>query len=507
MAGRKKALLPIPSNYPATDHALTEKCAVFGVYGASDEAARVTYYGLWALQHRGQESSGIASSDGKKIFRHADSGLVANVYREEDLDKLPGNIAIGHNRYATSGDSRELYNQPIINKSKTFSFAHNGNLPDTTKLKSFLRKNDVDTAHLNDSHMMAVAIDLYIMKGQSLEQAITSAYPLFEGVFSAVAMDKTKLVAFRDKCGIRPLSIGKLGKGYVVASETCAFDTIGATFLRAVNPGEMVVIDKNGLKSHQVVPGNQKLDIFEFVYFARPDSVLLGERVNEVRQRFGAEIAKEFTVDADVVIPVPDSSIPAAIGYAEATGVPFDMGLIKNRYIHRTFIQPTAEMRRRDVKMKLNPVVESIAGKRVVLVDDSIVRGTTMRQVVQMIRDAGAKELHVVISSPPVRYPDFYGINTPDQSDLISSRLSVDEVCEYIGADSLHYLSYEGMVRATNLPESAFSMSCFDGVYPIPIGKADKTINHNPANPLNTSGHNTASKKKPHKTEPVKALA
>ncbi len=491
----------------ADDHALTEKCAVFGVYGQPDEAARVTYYGLWALQHRGQESSGIASTDGKKIYRHAESGLVANVYREEDLDTLPGNIAIGHNRYATSGDSRELYNQPIVNKSKTFAFAHNGNLPDTTKLRSFLQKNGVDTTNLNDSHMMAVAIDLYIMKGQSLEQAITSAYPLFEGVFSAVAMDKTKLVAFRDKCGIRPLSIGRLGEGYVVASETCAFDTIGATFLRTVEPGEMVVIDKNGLKSHQVVPGNQKLDIFEFVYFARPDSVLLGQRVNSVRQRFGAEIAKEFAVEADVVIPVPDSSIPAAIGYAEATGVPFDMGLIKNRYIHRTFIQPTPEMRRRDVKMKLNPVVESIAGKRVVLVDDSIVRGTTMRQVVQMIRDAGAKELHVVISSPPVKYPDFYGINTPDQEDLISSRLSVEEVREYIGADSLHFLSYEGMIRATNLPENVFSMSCFNGVYPIPIGNAAKTIKHTPTHPRNSksTGHNT--KKNQRTAEPIKALA
>ncbi len=475
MAGRTKALLPITYNYLANSGVPKEKCAVFGIFGSA-EAARVTYYGLWALQHRGQESSGIATSDGKQLHRHTANGLVANVYRSEDLDELPGHIAIGHNRYATSGDGRELYNQPIMNASKTFAFAHNGNLPDTTKLSGFLNKLGIKTDHLNDSHMMAEAIDHYVSKGQNLEQAIISAHPLFEGVFSAVAMDKDKLIAFRDKCGIRPLSIGTLGDGYAVASETCAFYTIGAKFLRDVEPGEMVVIDKKGVTSHQVVKGQQKLDIFEFVYFARPDSVLMGQRVNSVRQRFGAEMAKEFPVEADVVIPVPDSSIPAAIGYATATGIAFDMGLIKNRYIHRTFIQPTAEMRRRDVKMKLNPVTESIAGQRVVLVDDSIVRGTTMRQVVQMIRDAGAKEIHVLISCPPVKYPDFYGINTPDQSDLISAHSSEEEVRKFLGADSLHFLSFRGMIQATNLPASSFSLSCFDGIYPIPIGKAAKTF-------------------------------
>jgi amidophosphoribosyltransferase len=502
MTGAKKPFQPI-------NDILKEKCAVFGVYGHDGEAARVTYYGLWALQHRGQESSGIASADTKQLHRHAANGLVANVYRNEDLDKLPGNIAIGHNRYATSGDARELYNQPIMNSSKSFAFAHNGNLPDITKLSGFLEKHGVATTHLNDSHMMAEAIDHYIVMGKSLEQAIKAAYPLFEGVFSAVAMDKNKLVAFRDICGIRPLSIATLGDGYVVASETCAFDTIGAKFLRDIQPGEMIVIDKNGLTSHQVVQGRQKLDIFEFVYFARPDSVLMGQRVNSVRERFGAQIAKEFSVEADVVIPVPDSSIPAAIGYARATGIPFNMGLIKNRYIHRTFIQPTAEMRRRDVKMKLNPVIEAIAGKRVVLVDDSIVRGTTMRQVVQMIREAGAKELHVLISCPPVKYPDFYGINTPDQADLISARLSIEETREYLGADSLHFLSHAGMVRATQLPETVFSMSCFTGVYPIPIGKAAKTITHTPAHPrsTHTSPNSHRDKSKQKTAEPVKALA
>lgn len=474
------------------DTKLKEKCAVFGVFGSKDEAARVTYYGLWALQHRGQESSGITSADKKQLHRHASTGLVAQVYRNEDLDNLTGHIAIGHNRYATSGDARELYNQPIMNTAKTFAFAHNGNLPDTTELSAFLAEHNIETENLNDSHMMSEAIDCFIKQGQSLEEAIISAYPLFKGVFSAVAMDKTKLVAFRDKCGIRPLSVGTLGDGYVVASETCAIDTVAATFLREVEPGELVVIDEKGITSHQVVKPNPKFDIFEFVYFARPDSVLLGQRVNSVRERFGTELANEFPVDADVVIPVPDSSIPAAIGYAQASGIPFNMGLIKNRYIHRTFIQPTAEMRRRAVKMKLNPVIESIAGKRVVLVDDSIVRGTTMRQVIQMIRDAGARELHVLISCPPVKYPDFYGINTPDQADLISSRLTVEETREYLGADSLHFLSRAGMIRATQLPESRFSMSCFDGIYPISIGERAKTFEHAEAQPKRVKTHRPA---------------
>lgn len=459
----------------AMDHQLHEKCAVFGIYGPNDGAARVTYYGLWALQHRGQESSGIATSDGDKLYCHTASGLVAHVYNNEDLTKLPGRLSIGHNRYATSGGASDFYNQPLLHH-KQFTFAHNGNLPDCSKLIAFLDKHGVATKHLNDSHMMTEAIGVYVDKGLPLEQAVMKCYPLFEGVFSAVAMDNQKVVAFRDRCGIRPLSIGTMGDAYVVASETCAFDTIGAKHLRDVEPGELVVFDERGLTSHQVVKGEQKLDIFELVYFARPDSVLLGQPVNSVRERFGTEMAKEFRVEADVVIPIPDSSIPAAVGYAHASGIPFNMGLIKNRYIHRTFIQPTAELRNRDVKMKLNPVIASLAGQRVVLVDDSIVRGTTMRQVVAMVREAGAKELHVLISSPPVCYPDFYGINTPDQADLIASRLSVEEIREYLGADSLHFLSYDGMVRATGLPASIFSMSCFDGIYPMPIGAQAKNV-------------------------------
>jgi amidophosphoribosyltransferase len=458
------------------DEQLNEKCAVFGIYGDADDAARIAYYGLWALQHRGQESSGIVSTDSKELYRHASAGLVAHVYQDEDMQKLKGHMAIGHNRYATSGGASDFYNQPFLNKQERFALAHNGNLPDCSKLEAFLGRHGIDTSSCNDTKMMEEAIAVIMGGGKNLAQAIIEAYPLFTGVFSSVAMDKNQLIAFRDECGIRPLSIGTLGNGYVVASETCAFDTIGATFLRDVEPGELVVIDENGLTSHQVVKGRQKLDIFEFVYFARPDSVIMGKRVNQVRENAGIEMAKEFPIDADIVVPVPDSSIPAALGYSRQSGIPFDMGLIKNRYIHRTFIQPTAELRKRDVKMKLNPINESLDGKRVVLVDDSIVRGTTMRQVVQMLRDAGAAEIHVCISSPPVRYPDFYGINTPDQDDLIAAKMSVEEISEYLGANSLNFLSLDGIVRATGLPAAKFSMSCFDGIYPLAIGANAKQV-------------------------------
>lgn len=458
---------------------INEKCAVFGMYANEPDAARLTFYGLCALQHRGQESSGIASADGTRMYRHAASGLVTTVYHESDLEKLPGHIAIGHNRYSTSGGNSEAFNQPFYNEQASFAFAHNGNIPDCSALTAFLDKHNIPTAGLNDSGMMAAAIAYYLGKGMSMQDAIATCYPLFTGVFSAVAMTPDTLVAFRDECGIRPLSIGRLPDGgYVVASETCAFDTISANFEREIKPGELVSIDKDGLSSRQIVPGKQKLDIFEFVYFARPDSVILGQSVNEVRKNFGREMARECPVEADVIIPVPDSAIPAALGYAETSGISFEMGLIKNRYIHRTFIRPTAELRERDLKMKLNPLVESIRGKRVVLVDDSIVRGTTMRKVVAMLREVGAREVHLMISSPPVLYPDYYGINTPTQSELIAAELSVEEICDYIGATTLYFLSYDGMIRATGHPEGVFSTSCFTGVYPISIGKRDQEITH-----------------------------
>lgn len=462
----------------ALDNDLTEKCAVFGILGTPElPAARLTFYGLWALQHRGQESSGIASSDGTNLHRHAAEGLVANVYHEDDLKGLPGHIAIGHNRYSTSGGVNNRHNQPFIDHDHGIALAHNGNLPDCNKLIDFLNSRDVDSSELSDSGMMAAALGCYVGDGMSLAKAITKAFPLFTGVFSAVAMDKDTLIAFRDECGIRPLSLGKLKDGsHVVASETCAFDTVGAEFIRDVEPGEMVIVTRDGVSSKQLVPARPKLDIFELVYFARPDSQMLGKRVNEFRKAFGRELAREYPIEADVVVPVPDSAVPAAMGFAEASGIPFDMGLNKNRYIHRTFIRPTAELRERDLKMKLNPVVESIKDKRVILVDDSIVRGTTMRQVVAMLFEVGAKEVHLMISSPPVRYPDFYGINTPHQADLMATRMSAEEMPAYLNATSVSFLSQEGMIRATGLSADRFSTSCFDGIYPISLGEREATI-------------------------------
>lgn len=459
------------------DMQLTEKCAVFGIFGPEHkkqtglEAARLTFYGLWSLQHRGQESSGIASTDGKSIFRHAGSGLVSTVYREEDIEQLPGHIAIGHNRYSTSGGADEYYNQPFVDQKRKFGFAHNGNLPDTSTLEDFLTNEGVVIKTMNDSGMMTAAIGVYIDKGQELSQAIKSAWPLFTGVFSVVVISTDRLIAFRDECGVRPLSLAKLDDGYCVSSETCAFDTIGAKFVRDIEPGEMIEITDQGIKSEQVVKSNPKLDIFEMVYFARPDSLLNGKRVGLIRQEFGVEMAKEFPIQADVIVPVPESGIPAAQGYAAKTGIPFEMALIKNRYIHRTFIRPTAALRERDLKMKLNPVVEHLKGQRVVLVDDSIVRGTTMRHLVQMVFEAGAKEVHLIITCPPVRYPDFYGINTPRQNELMAAYMTVEEIREHVGATSLHFLSYDGMVRATGMKASELTTSCFNGDYPISIGK------------------------------------
>jgi amidophosphoribosyltransferase len=461
---------------------LKEKCGVFGIIGRNFdnhtglEAARMTFYGLWALQHRGQESSGIVSSDGKNLHRHSAQGLVATVYREEDLEQLPGHLAIGHNRYSTSGGADDCYNQPLVDRKYKIALAHNGNLPDTSKLEAFLKERKVDLGIMNDSGMMVAAITCYMDDGLDMVAAIKKAWPLFTGAFSIVVMDETRLVAFRDECGIRPLSIGTIEDGYVVASETCAFDTVGAKFLRDVEPGEMVVIDDHELKSEQVVKKNLKLDIFEMVYFSRPDSLLIGKRVDIVRQELGRKMAKEFPIKADVVVPVPDSAIPAAIGYAQASGVPFEMALIKNRYIHRTFIRPTTQLRERDLKMKLNPVVDLLQDKRVVLIDDSIVRGTTMRHLVSMIFEAGAKEVHLLISCPPVRYPDFYGINTPKQTELLAAYMTVPEMCSSVGATSLNFLSFEGMIAATGLPADNFNNSCFNGEYPISIGKRAEEI-------------------------------
>lgn len=455
---------------------MREKCGIFGVYGEDFDAARLTYFGLSALQHRGQESSGISASDGKIIRTHKKMGLVAQVYAEEDLEGLTGSMAIGHNRYATSGGSFHEHTQPFIDEKGMFVLAHNGNLPKVDKLIEFLTSKRLRTEGYNDSGLMHAAVLFFLKSGKTLEQAIKEAFPLFTGAFSLLVMTKDKIAAIRDPFGIRPLCIGKLNGGYIFASETCALDTVNATFIRDVEPGEMVVIGKNGLESHKLAEPTPKMDIFEFVYFSRPDSVLYGKRVYEVRKNLGKELAKEYKIDADVVIPVPDSSIPAAIGYAQESGIPFEFGLVKNRYIGRTFIMPDQKLRDRGVQMKLNPIGEIIKGKKVILVDDSIVRGTTSRKLVKMVREAGAKEVHLLSSCPPVKYPDFYGIATPFQKDLIGAQMSISEIEKFVGADSLYYLSYESLIKATGIPEEKFCTSCFTGDYPIDIGENAKHI-------------------------------
>ena len=455
---------------------LGEKCGVFGVYGKGLDVARITFFGLFALQHRGQESSGIATSAGDRIACHTGMGLVAQGFSEEDIKKLTGHIAIGHNRYSTAGGSHVDHAQPTIVGDWSIALAHNGNIPSTVALQKFLRGKEIETEKLSDSRMIAQAIGVFVKDGATIEDAIKKTFPLMTGAFSILIMSKDKLIAIRDECGIRPLSIATLNGGFVLSSETCAFQTVGAEFLRDVNPGEMVVIDANGLRSEQIVKPNPKLDIFEFVYFARPDSHLLGKSVYSVRRNFGVQLAKEYPLRADVVIPVPETGIPVAIGYANESGIPLEIGLTKNRYIHRTFIEPEQHIRDQGVRAKLSPIIETIKGKRVAIVDDSIVRGTTSRKIVEMLFSAGAKEVHFLVSSPPIMFPDFYGIDTPKQKNLLASDKTIPEMKEYLGATSLNFLSYNGMIKATGIPESQFSTSCFTGEYPIDIKERMKEI-------------------------------
>ncbi|HBQ50354.1 TPA: amidophosphoribosyltransferase [Candidatus Daviesbacteria bacterium] len=461
-----------------------EKCGIFGVYGKGFEAARLVHPGLWALQHRGQESSGIVSSDGKKLHVKKGIGLVSHVFSEQDLKNLKGHLAIGHNRYSTSGDAWDSHAQPVvvdIKDNKQIALGHNGNLPSTQKIEAFLKSKKISPKGLNDSELIAHAIAYFVRTGDSLEKAIIKAYPLFTGSFCLIIMDETKIVGVRDPFGIRPLCLGKLNDGHIIASETCALDIIGAKFLREVKPGEMVIIDSKGLRSIQVEKGSQKLDIFEFVYFARPDSYLLGKSVDQVRQNLGCELAKEVKIKADIVIPVPDSGVPAAIGFSRQSHIPYEMGLIKNRYIHRTFISPEEHTRGKIVQLKLNPMPHILKDKRVIVIDDSIVRGTTSGKIIKMIRQAGATQVHLLISSPPLRFPDFYGINTPNQKELIASYKNHKEIEKELGVDSLYYLSYQGLLKAVGVPESKLCTSCFTGDYPIDIGERKKEINYYPA--------------------------
>jgi amidophosphoribosyltransferase len=448
---------------------LGEKCAVFGIYGNGLDVSRLAFFGLYSLQHRGQENSGIATTDGEDMYCHKGVGLVSQVFNEKIIQSLPGHIAVGHNRYSTSSGAGIEYAHPIEVSDKSITLVHNGNLPSTTLLENFLKEKGVEMKSGSDSMIITESIHTLMKEGKTVESAIEEIFPLMTGSFSLLIMTKDKLIALRDEYGIRPLSIAKLNGGFVFASETCAFHPIGAHFFRDVNPGEMVVVDEQGLKIKQIVKGTQKLDIFEFVYFSRPDSTLLGKSVYDVRKKFGKKLAEEYLIDADVVIPIPETSIPVAIGYASASGIPFEMGIVKSRYIHRTFIEPEQHIRDQGVKLKLAPLKEFIENKRVIIVDDSIVRGTTSRQIVKMLFEAGAKEVHFVISSPPVKYPDFYGIDLPKQDALLASKMTVSEMNKYLGSTSLNFLSYDGMIEATGLPESVFCTSCFNGNYPIDL--------------------------------------
>ncbi len=448
---------------------LNEKCAVIGVTNTRDfDVARLAYLGLWSLQHRGQDSSGIASFDGVKLHTHKKRGLVSQVYDEESLSTLRGKSAIGHNRYSTSGGKDDMYNQPYINEALGFAFAHNGNLPFVTKLKEYLHAHDVSHDGRNDTGLMSQALLTELKKKKTVLQAVKACWPLFTGAFSCVGLHNSTVFAFRDEYGIRPLAIGKTSHGYVVASETVALDIIGADFIRDVRPGELVLFHGDQIESHTIAKGQEKIDAFEFVYLARPDSRISGRSVYMTRYQAGKLLARNAPTKADIVIGTPDSGLSAATGYAEESGIPFEYGLLKNRYIGRTFIEPE-KIRKNSVELKFNVIVESVAGKDIILVDDSLVRGNTLTYVIRLLQSYGAKKVHVRIASPPVKFPDFYGIDTPKNNDLIASQYRLDEIQKLIGADSLEFLGMESFVKCIGLPKSQLNLSSFNGVYPIPV--------------------------------------
>lgn len=462
-------------------HELNEKCGVFGVFGPGMDVSRLTFYGLFALQHRGQEATGMCVTNGTHLLSKKGIGLVSSVYTESDIDSLLGHIAIGHNRYSTSNAESSPIDQvqPYVCRHEKLSIAHNGNLPSTKALEDFLKERGIDVTGYNDSKLMHLAIECYMNDGNTVEEAVIKSYPLFTGAFSLLVMTHDTLIGVRDQFGMRPLSVGMVDKGYAFASETCALKTIGASLHWEVGAGEMIVCTKDGLKNAQIVPPKNKLDIFEFVYFSRPDSYILGQSVYKARWSSGYELAKEFPIEADIVVPIPETAIPSAIGYSNYSKIPFELALIKNRYINRTFIEPNQHIRKLGVALKLNIIPTVVRGKRVIIIDDSIVRSTTSEQLVKMLFQAGAKEVHFLVSSPPVKYPDFYGIDTPKQEDLIASQKSVEEIREKLGATSLHYLSLDGLVRAIGVSKEYLSTSCFTGEYPIDIGDNMKNINFN----------------------------
>jgi amidophosphoribosyltransferase len=453
-----------------------EACGVFGVFAPNENVARLTYFGLYALQHRGQESAGITTftPGDQHSHTHKNMGLVSQVFDEKILEELPGEIAIGHTRYSTTGSSKINNAQPIVIPTclGDFALAHNGNLVNATELRAELLAQGHTLISTTDSEGIAFAVVEAVNQGKNWIEGMISALHRCQGAFSLVMGTPDGFAGARDSSGLRPLVIGQMpaNGSYVLASETCGLDIIGADFLRDVEPGELVWIDASGLSSHQwTTQTTPKLCIFEMIYFARPDSIMNHDSLYSYRKRLGHLLAEESAIEADIVIGVPDSGIPAAIGFSQTSGIPYAEGLIKNRYVGRTFIQPTQAMRESGIRMKLNPLRDVLQDKRVIVIDDSIVRGTTSRKMVQALREAGAREVHMRISSPPVTHPCFYGIDTDSQDHLIAATKSVSAIAEIIGVDSLAYLSQESMLKATNIDPNNFCTACFNGDYPIPI--------------------------------------
>jgi amidophosphoribosyltransferase len=444
-----------------------DECGVFGVYAPENDVARLSYFALYALQHRGQESAGIATCDGGHIMTIRDLGLVSQVFDEEKLRALPGEMALGHVRYSTTGSCAWENAQPVWRSDRRqVALAHNGNLINAVELHAELSERGVRFRGSSDSEIIAALLSTH--EAESIEDAVADVVPRLEGAFSTVVMTKESVVAFRDPAGLRPLALGMLGDRPCVASESCAFDIIGAELLRDVEPGEMVSLGEGGIESRQLVESSRRaFCVFEHIYFARPDSILEGNRTQVSRRKMGEILWREAPVEADVVIAVPDSGNPAATGYSRASGIPRDDGLIKNRYVARTFIQPGQELRKHGLRMKFNPLREVVEGKRLVVVDDSIVRGNTTRQIVSMLRDAGALEIHMRISAPPIRYPCHYGVDMSTKQEMVAHGRTEGEVAAELGADSLRYLSLEGVYEAIRSTRATHCDACFSGDYPL----------------------------------------
>ncbi len=447
-----------------------ESCGIFGVYAPGVDVARLTYFGLYALQHRGQESAGIAVSDGKTIRVHTGMGLVAQVFTENALNQLGGHVAIGHNRYSTTGSSRVTNAQPVVVRSSSGEVAlgHNGNIINAQYLRQELEEQGYDFAASTDSEVIASLIAT--APGSKLSDKVKYAMRRLQGAYSLVLLTNDQLIGVRDPFGVRPLCLGSLDGHWALASESCALDQLGMQFLREVAPGEIIIIDDSGVHSFIGIRSQRRaLCIFEYIYFARPDSMINEQRLYPARQAMGAGLSREHPVDADLVIGVPDSATAASVGYSQASGLPFGEGFIKSRYVGRTFIEPDQRLRDTGVRLKFSPLPEVLSGKKVVVVDDSIVRGTTTPRIVSLLRKAGAKEVHMRICAPPIRYPCFFGIDMATRAELIAAQKSVPEIAEFIGADSLGYLSVDGLIQAVGLPRELFCVACFTGEYPIPV--------------------------------------